>query len=152
MTGPANSDTYGYDDSDGTVEIINTIETQNSHRHIKIIVDDSYDYVQKKGLWTITLTTVGSAVTYDGWINSTLGSKSATLPAGNPSKTINMPGTAAGAITVASYVTKWSWTNYLGTAYVYTGPIELETLRHPAASDQQQMAGRNRTLQHQARG
>jgi len=75
----------------------------------------------KSGTWTITLSTTGGSTAYDAWIDSELGdgSVSASLVGGNTNKTVSIPGTANGAITVGSYVTKWSWTDYTGTNWHY---------------------------------
>jgi hypothetical protein len=48
-----------------------------------------------------------------------VGNSSVTIVNGDANKTVAMPGTADGAITVASYVTKWSWTASSGSGYIY---------------------------------
>ncbi|MEX0602343.1 MAG: S8 family serine peptidase, partial [Bacteroidota bacterium] len=71
----------------------------------------------------LTLNNTGGAVDYDGWLAiRTLGSPvvSASLIGGDQAKTVTMPGTASGAITVGSYVTKWSWPSIDENNYLYS--------------------------------
>ena len=119
---PANTQLTGANQTDGTIDIWNYSTTPNSHRNIHVSIHDATKSVPKSGTWTITLSTTGSSVTFDAWIDSDLGSSSATLIKGNTNKTVGMPGTAAGAITVASYVTKWSWISSDGNSWYYGSP------------------------------
>jgi hypothetical protein len=75
--------------------------------------------VPQSGPWIITLSTTGTSTTYDAWLDSELGDLSATITGGNNNKTVAMPGTADGAITVGAYVTKWFWTDYTGSNWTY---------------------------------
>jgi subtilisin family serine protease len=121
-TTPADSSIDGLNRPEGTIDTWNYPSIQNSHRNIQIWIHDAAASVPKSGTWTITLTTTGSSVSFDGWISSDLGGSSASLPGGNTNETVAMPGTAAGAITAASYVTKWSWTDYTGASWWYGSP------------------------------
>jgi subtilisin family serine protease len=124
---PADSSIDGLNNNlDGTIDTWNHTETPYNHRHIQMWIHDATAIVPKPGTWTITLTTTGNPVAYDGWINSDLGdgTTSATLTNGNSNKTVSIPGTASGAITVASYVTKWNWTSSDGTSWIYSGPSD----------------------------
>ena len=110
VTTPSDADTTSKLQTDGTIDTWNHVELQNAHRHIQVWIHDATSALPKSGTWTITLSTTGSSVAFDGWLDSDLGGSSASLPNGNTNKTVAMPGTASGAITVGSYVTKWSWT------------------------------------------
>jgi hypothetical protein len=106
------------------------------------IHDADASFPPKSGTWTITLSTTGSSVVFDGWLDSDLGGSKASFPNGNTNKTVGMPGTAAGAITAASYVTKWSWTDYRGESLYYgdpdrTGNISTFSSIGPTADDRQ---------------
>jgi minor extracellular serine protease Vpr len=123
VTCPSNSDTTGTVKTDGTIEVANYISNLNSHRNIYVYVHDFDAYVPKTGNWTITLSKTSGSTTFDGWLaHDSLGGASATLPTGNTSKTVDMPGTSRGAITVASYATKWTWTSSDGNGWWYGSP------------------------------
>ena len=112
----------GYNRPEGTIDTWDSVWTQNQHRNIQMWIHDAIASVPpKSGTWTITLSTTGGSTAYDAWIDSELGdgSVSASLVGGNTNKTVSIPGTANGAITVGSYVTKWSWTDYTGTNWHY---------------------------------
>ena len=118
------------------------IELQNHHRHLQVWIHDASRYVPKYGTWTITLTTTGNSVSFDAWIDSDLSGSYATLPNGNTNKTVSVPGTAYGAITVGSYITKWTWTDYTGKNHVYgpsdqTGNISTFSSIGPTADNRQ---------------
>ena len=139
---PADSSIDGLNRPDGTIDTWNHIETQNRHRHLQVWIHDATASVPKSGTWTITLITTGSSVTFDGWIDSDLGGSFATLPNGNTNKTVAVPGTANGAITIASYVTKWSWTSSDGNNWWYgspdqTGNISTFSSLGPTADNRQ---------------
>ena len=116
---PANTQLTGANQTDGTIDTWNYSTTPNSHRNIHVFIHDATKSVPKSGTWTITLSTTGSSVTFDAWIDSDLGGSSATLVKGNTNKTVAMPGTAAGAITIASYTTRSVWYDYLGNGWTY---------------------------------
>jgi minor extracellular serine protease Vpr len=119
VTTPSDADTTSKLLTDGTIDTWNHIETQNSHRHIQVWIHDATASLPKEGTWIITLSTTGSSVAFDGWLDSDLGGSVASLPTGDRNKTVTIPGTASGAITVASYVTKWSWSSYNGGSWWY---------------------------------
>ena len=120
---PANGQIDGLNGADGTIDTWNLIETQNQHRHTGVWIHDAIaSSPPKSGTWTITLSTTGSSVAFDGWLDSDLGGSKASFPSGNTNKTVGMPGTAAGAITAASYVTKWTWSDYTGDSWFYGSP------------------------------
>jgi subtilisin family serine protease len=112
----------GLNRPEGTIDTWNQIETQNQHRHFGVWIHDAIESVPpKSGTWTITLTTTGSSVAYDGWLDSELGdgTASAYIIGGNTNETVGMPGTAAGAITVGAYETKYSWVTSGGSYKSY---------------------------------
>ena len=140
---PADSSIDGLNRPDGTIDTWNHTETPYNHRHLQVWIHDATTIVPIPGLWTIKLTTSGSSVAYDGWIDSDLSGSYATFPNGNTNKTVAMPGTANGAITVGSYVTKWSWTDYRGISWLYdntpdrTGNISTFSSTGPTADNRQ---------------
>ena len=106
--------------ADGTIDLTNQTSTLNLNRTVQLYVRDASSNVPKAGTWTLTLSSPSGAADFDAWLSSsTLGGSSATIVNGNTSKTVAMPGTADGAITVASYVTKWNWTSSDGNAWTY---------------------------------
>lgn len=117
-----NKEVYGPNHSDGSIDIYDEIDPQNSLRHLQIYIYDSTSSVPKFGTWTVALNTTETSVAYDAWLDSDLNGPSASLTGGNTNKTVGMPGTADGAITAASYVTKWSWMDYRGEAWWYGDP------------------------------
>jgi subtilisin family serine protease len=132
----------GMNTLDGTIDTWDTVETQNSHRHLQVWLHDATSVVPKSGPWTITLSTTGNPVTLDGWLDSDLGGSEASLSTGNTNKTVGIPGTASGAITVGSYVTKWSWSDYTGKNWYYgsadrTGNISTFSSIGPTADNRQ---------------
>jgi subtilisin family serine protease len=131
MTAP-NGDTYtrnagengdSPNTTSGTVTLWNYLSSLNSSRNIQFWVHDQGTTVPAQGLWRLTVTnTSAGAMAYDGWLAArSVGSSSVTLTGGDNAKSITMPGTSAGAITVASWVTKWSWPSYTGSNRVYSG-------------------------------
>jgi minor extracellular serine protease Vpr len=119
---PTDSELDSLKRPEGTIDTWNYIEQQNQHRHIQVWIHDAASPVPQSGQWTITLSTTGTSTTYDAWLDSELGDLSATITGGNNNRTVAMPGTAVGAITVGSYVTKWSWTDYTGVNWYYDDP------------------------------
>jgi subtilisin family serine protease len=120
-----NNEVYGPNQSDGTIDIYDEIDSPYSHRHLQVYIYDATSSVPKTGTWTITLNTTETSVAYDAWIDSDLNGPSASFTTGgNTNKTVAMPGTAAGAITVGSYVTKWSWTSSDDTTWNYIGSTD----------------------------
>jgi minor extracellular serine protease Vpr len=115
--------------TDGTIEVTNHISGINSNRTIEVYVYDSTANVPKNGTWTITLTRPSGSVVYDGWLTySDLGGVLAKLPAGNTSKTVGMPGTSKGAITVGAYASKWYWYSYNNTGAWSYGPDRTDNI------------------------
>jgi subtilisin family serine protease len=116
---PTDSELDSLKRPEGTIDTWNYIEQQNQHRHIQVWIHDAAFPVPQSGPWIITLSTTGTSTTYDAWLDSELGDLSATITGGNNNKTVAMPGTADGAITVGAYVTKWFWTDYTGSNWTY---------------------------------
>jgi subtilisin family serine protease len=109
--------------TDGTITLWNYISTLNSKRNVQCWVHDATSATPASGTWTLTITnTTSSAQSYDGWLASRLVCGAAvTVAGGDNAKTVSMPGTSAGAITVASWVTRWGWPAYTGSNRVYNG-------------------------------
>ena len=109
--------------TDGTITLWNYISTLNTKRNVQCWVHDATAATPARGSWTLSITnTTASAQSYDGWLASrTVGGMSVSVAGGDNVKTVSMPGTSAGAITVASWVTRWGWPAYTGSNRVYSG-------------------------------
>ena len=108
---------------DGTIAIWNYLSSVNTNRNVQLFVHDKGAQVPKTGTWTFAVkNNSASLIQYDGWLSSrTVGTATVTLTGGNNDKSVAMPATASGAITVAAYVTKWSWPMFNGTSRTYSG-------------------------------
>lgn len=96
--------------------------TGNGAWNVQLWVRDDGVHFPKSGIWTLRVTNPGSAVRYDGWLAArTIGSGTVSLTGGDVNETVSMPGTSAGAITAAAYVTKWNWPVYTNAQYYYVG-------------------------------
>jgi minor extracellular serine protease Vpr len=122
----ANSFGTGPDDTDGSIYIENGLLVNNDNRYVIMEISDvNSARPPKNGTWTLRVAGLSGAQAFDGWLSdNTVGSTSVTLVGGNTSKTVSSPGNSAGAITVASYVTKWGWPTYFGSAYVFNNSID----------------------------
>lgn len=107
--------------NDGTIYISNLINTNNGDRYIEITLFD-YDatYPPLNGNWTIRLTnqTTSTPTTYHGWFEDPqIGDpvSVATLAEGN--EFYSLGNTAAEAVIVGSYATRWYWQNSSGSTY-----------------------------------
>lgn len=108
-------------DADGSIYLYNWNSSLNGHRNIYLSVADADSARPPRvGTWILELSNIFATTSYNGWLASrTVGTTSARLEGGNTQKTVAMPGTAREAITVASYVTKWSWPSIDGNSYIY---------------------------------
>ena len=113
----------GSDATDGSIYLENYLASYNGNRYVYLDVSDADSLKPPKtGTWTLRLLGASAASTWDGWMfTSNVGTTYATLNGGNTSKTIGMPGTARGALTVGSYATKLGWPTASGTSYAYSG-------------------------------
>jgi subtilisin family serine protease len=111
--------------ADGQVIITNAQDPTNLDRRITVEVrDGDATRPPATGTWTLNLSSP-VATTFDGWVTaSTVGSTSVTVSGANNQKTVAMPGTAQGAITVASYVTKWSWPTNTSQNFTYSNSFD----------------------------
>jgi len=129
--------------SDGTIELDNQVSPYNSHEEVELYVHDQTSSVPKSGTWTLTLASPSAATTFDGWIaDESVGGYGISVPGANNSESVSMPATAQGAISAASYVTKWGWPTYNGLAYTYgstdrTGNISTFSSIGPTADGRQ---------------
>ena len=107
--------------TDGTITLWNYLSSLNGHRNVNANVHDKTASTPKSGTWTVSVkNNTTSPITYDGWLSDrTVGSSTVTVTGGNFDKTVSMPATSAGAITVGSYATKWSWPVYTGQQFGY---------------------------------
>lgn len=110
--------------ADGTIELYNT--ASSGPRNVQLYVRDAGGSpVPATGEWRLTLTDIATTVSYDAWlVLRTVGATAVALASGNTQKTVSMPGTAQGAITVASHVTRWGWTAANGNGYVYSNSFD----------------------------
>ncbi len=116
--------------ADGTIYIINSSSgSPNGNRYVQLNVSDQTASVPKSGVWTLTLSGASQAAGFDAWLSSyTIGATVATVVGGNTSETVEAPGTADGAITVASYVTKNGWLAIDGNNYTYSNTTPLGSI------------------------
>ncbi len=114
--------TVGPNKSDGTIEVWNVLSNLNNQHHILLAVyDENNSQAPASGTWTLTLSNASGEIQFDGWLaEQTVGNQQATLSEGNTEKTVGMPGTAHQAITVGSYVTRWSWPSIDGYVHAYS--------------------------------
>jgi subtilisin family serine protease len=116
--------------TDGTITVWNYTSSLNSLRNIQFWVHDKTTSTPATGTWTLAVTNnTTNAVPFDGWMTDrAVGAASVTLTGGNNAKSVSMPATAVGGITVASYVTKWGWPSYIGSNRVYSGTDRTENI------------------------
>jgi minor extracellular serine protease Vpr len=109
--------------ANGTITLWNYLSSLNGMRNVQLWVHDQTTTPPASGTWRLDIVnTTSTAVAYDGWLTSrTLGSATVTLAGADNLKTLTMPGTSAGSITVASWVTKWGWPSYTGSNRLYSG-------------------------------
>ncbi|CAG0981616.1 partial Serine protease AprX, partial [Anaerolineae bacterium] len=95
----------------------------NNKRNIQCWVHDATAATPATGTWTLTVTNATTTPqSCDGWMAArTVGGAGVTVAGGDNAKTVGMPGTSDGAITVASWVTRWGWPSYTGSNRVYSG-------------------------------
>jgi minor extracellular serine protease Vpr len=107
----------------GTITLWNYLSSLNGLRNVQFWVHDQTTTPPASGTWRLDIVNnTATAVAYDGWLTSrTLGSATVTLAGADNAKTLTMPGTSAGAITIASWVTKWGWPSYTGSNRQYSG-------------------------------
>ena len=111
--------------SDGTIELWNYTYSGNNSRNIYLNVRDATASAPRSGAWTLTISNVSGSVPFDGWLASrSVGNQTVALVEGNAAKTVSMPGTAQGAITVGSFVTKWSWPSWSGSNRLYSNSFD----------------------------
>ena len=108
--------------ADGSIDMYNfNSQAPNFSRVVQVVASDNLTTAPKTGVWKINLTGANTTASFDAWLSSTsLGGSHAYLTNGDNNKTVAMPGTAEGAITVAAYVTKNSWPSVDGNTYVYS--------------------------------
>ena len=109
--------------TDGTITLWNYVSTLNACRNVQLWVHDPTASTPAVGTWTLAITNnTTEAQPYDGWLAArTVGGATVGVAGGNNEKSVSMPGTAEGAITVASWVSKWGWPSYIGSNRVYSG-------------------------------
>ncbi|HUI11437.1 MAG TPA: S8 family serine peptidase, partial [Bacteroidota bacterium] len=124
---PTGSSGDGTSASDGMFTVSNGPSfTSNGLWNASLWVRDNGTNYPASGTWTFTVTNPGAGVHYDGWLGVyAIGADNpqqvVSLTGGDVNETVEVPGSAAGAITAAAYVTKWSWPVYTNLQYVYTG-------------------------------
>ncbi len=126
----ANSSGIASNAADGTIELYNTSSTlTNGGTLVQLYVHDKTASVPKTGTWTLTFSNANGSSSFNAWLSATtVGSSSVIINGGDTQETVAMPGTARGAITVGSYITKNAWPSFTGSAYQYTGTVTVGTL------------------------
>jgi minor extracellular serine protease Vpr len=106
--------------ADGGIYVWNYTSSQNNHREIFVEIYDAAEDTITNGTWSITMTKPSGTSTFDAWLaGSGFGGYPATLINGDANKTIGMPGTSKGAITVGSYTTRPVWYSYNNSGYTW---------------------------------
>jgi minor extracellular serine protease Vpr len=112
--------------NDGTIEI-DTFDDYTNPKGARLFLIDIYDntalFPPRAGNWEIKVTnTSGSAdVTFNSWIVTSSMDWPEYFPNTGRGYTLNMPGTAEGAITVGSHVTRQQWTSRSGQTWHFPG-------------------------------
>jgi len=132
--GPVNAfGVVGDDTNEGALYIENALHGPSQQNGDKEILLQIYDYTAEKppaqGKWTLTFR--GTYGTFHLWMYAN--ECQAKITSGvDESHLISIPGTAKQAITVGSYVTKKSWTDYYGSSWQYPWTISaLSTYSSP---------------------
>ncbi|MBM4168628.1 MAG: T9SS type A sorting domain-containing protein [Ignavibacteria bacterium] len=113
------------DNTDGTITVDNYLNNSGLRGVWVDVRDADATRPPKTGTWTLVLSGISATTTYDGWMSrTTVGTTSVTVSGGNTNKTVSSPGTSNNAITVGSYVTKWTWYNNLGSGYTYSNTVD----------------------------
>lgn len=109
--------------NDGSMYLYNYIDAGNNDREIEAYFYDGFSIKPPyPGTWTITLTNnSGASINYHGWLfDASIGtSGTVLLNGGNTSYTLG--NSAADAIIVGSYVSRWRWYSSDGNSYSYSG-------------------------------
>lgn len=110
---------------DGSIYTYNYVSGVNGDRQIRISVYDGLAaFPPVSGVWTLRVTnTSGSSASFHGWLfDRSIEEQKVIMSGGNAEYTLG--NSAASAIIVGSYVSKWRWfshsgsgVNYLGTEY-----------------------------------
>lgn len=112
------------DTSDGVIYLANYKSTENNHRCIELYVRASSATPPRAGEWVLTVSTSQtSPIEYDAWIAIRAGARGIPgieLENSDNRKTVTSPGNSKRAITVGSYITKWSWPSDDGNVYSYS--------------------------------
>jgi minor extracellular serine protease Vpr len=126
FTVPPGASGPGSNNSDGTIVMQNLTSEHiaEGDRNVAALVSEANGNVLASGGWRLLFTNSSSAMSFDGWlVRRSLGSgpQSVTVDGATTEKTVAMPGTAKGAITVASHVTRFSWPAITGSQLIFTG-------------------------------
>jgi minor extracellular serine protease Vpr len=101
------------DEADGRVGMGNMVSPDNHQRMFYLWVEDA-DTLKppRAGTWTVTLSSVGKAVNYDGWLDPvSIGGQTITLAGADVNKTVNSF-VSNKSIMAGSYFTRHSWPYY----------------------------------------
>ena len=101
------------DQTDGRVALGNMVSPDNHQRLLYLLVEDADPLKPPKaGTWTVTLSSVGKAVSYDGWLDPvSIGGQTIALAGADVNKTVNAF-VSNKSIMVGSYFTRHSWPYY----------------------------------------
>lgn len=141
-----NANSFGTcpDTSDGLIYLVNEPISPSGKRVIDLeVYDNDTIRIPKAGTWTLRLSNATGSSTFDGWLYAKkLGTTQVILNGGNTSKTIAVPGTAKGAITAGSWMTRWSWPSATGVSQNFsstdhTGNISVFSSVGPTGDNRQ---------------
>lgn len=130
----ASGQTQTGDDPQGSIQILNANDGAVSNAQKKecaiTLIDFNTSPAPAAGEWTVTVSgaLVTQGGTFDIWIASStmVGSNNNAVKftsGATNTKLVGMPGTAEKSITVGSYVTKWSWTDFNNNTWAYSNVV-----------------------------
>ncbi len=113
------------DSTEGAVYIESGIGDPNGDRYFDVqVYDETEGQEPAEGTWNISITNNGSSsTTYHGW-TADFDDMPGDLDNGNGQYSVGYPGTAAGALTVGSYVHRWRWSTHDGSSDSYSDSFD----------------------------
>jgi hypothetical protein len=122
LTLTTTAENYSYNmSSDGLIYTENYTSSNNNNREIFAEIYD-YNAAQppKKGAWIMRLyNKTSSAVPYNTWFESSLGTSESTVSVtnGDNQYVVTTPGNSTSAITATAYTSRWYWKSIDGSTY-----------------------------------
>ncbi|MBN8704809.1 MAG: S8 family peptidase [Bacteroidetes bacterium] len=117
--------------SDGSSYIYNFQDSNYPNGQLRNYIevyDGNSSYPPASGNWTLTFTNPSATNSFilNGWLVNK--SMPVTLNSANSISTIGIPGTAANAITVGSFVSRWDWMSQSSGSIWYGSPVRADNI------------------------